>query len=197
VQDLAIVVEGIADAMDDDEDDGVILRILENWAKDRIVQAATGFAVSITISAVVGVGGKALGAFVGRLAKRQITKAGIDRARAWFKDYKRANANKLSRNGKVQFNENGWPDFRPYLYKGSGNTIRLSEWSNQPADFAAANEAFKRINGFYPDLKKYVWHHHQNLHDLQLVEREVHASVGHTGGVKLWEVLTDTVYRRK
>jgi predicted ribonuclease toxin of YeeF-YezG toxin-antitoxin module len=35
-------------------------------------------------------------------------------------------------------------------------------------------------------LKDYTWHHHQEQGKMELVEKEIHAQTGHTGGMKIW-----------
>ncbi|MEC1439820.1 T7SS effector LXG polymorphic toxin [Bacillus sonorensis] len=46
------------------------------------------------------------------------------------------------------------------------------------------NEVLMLQAGFTP--KKYTWHHHQIPGRMELVDSEIHAKTGHTGGQKIW-----------
>lgn len=52
---------------------------------------------------------------------------------------------------------------------------------NRDLDFKAANAKA----GYTETPKGYTWHHHQDKGRMQLVETEIHAKTGHTGGFSL------------
>ena len=60
------------------------------------------------------------------------------------------------------------------------------------ADVAEAN----RLANFAETPEKYMWHHHQEEGLMQLVRKEVHENVRHTGGVNFYEARTGTEYKR-
>jgi hypothetical protein len=47
-----------------------------------------------------------------------------------------------------------------------------------PKDFAAANQAA----GYVSTPDGYTWHHHQDRITMQLVPRDLHGDIRHTGG---------------
>ncbi|TKG87918.1 hypothetical protein EYV94_27880 [Puteibacter caeruleilacunae] len=84
----------------------------------------------------------------------------------------------------VPFDENGFPDFSDNLYKGGKNDVMIKPTGDRANDFSAANKAA----GYDVTPKGYTWHHHQNTGRMQLVETDVHAATGHTGGFALWDI---------
>ncbi|QTA83810.1 RHS repeat-containing protein [Desulfonema limicola] len=75
----------------------------------------------------------------------------------------------------VQFNEKGFPDFKPY----SQVELKIENLTgNYSKDAALANNAMK-----YPNTPKgYVWHHVEDGSTLLLIPQNIHDSVRHTGG---------------
>lgn len=85
----------------------------------------------------------------------------------------------------VPFTNQGFPDFSRYAknikignkeYKGVYIKITYRESDNKAADLAAG---FSAKN---PRPDGYVWHHHHESGMMQLVPRDLHAAVSHTGG---------------
>ncbi|MGA3170140.1 MAG: HNH endonuclease [Chthoniobacteraceae bacterium] len=75
----------------------------------------------------------------------------------------------------IKFTSQGFPDFRPHSVaevEVEGLTGNLAK------DSAMANTAA----GLDSTPKGYVWHHLEDGKTMQLVPREIHKSVGHTGG---------------
>ncbi len=76
----------------------------------------------------------------------------------------------------VRFNASGHPDFSPYARK----TITLTGLKGDNSDFTRAD----RAAGFSPGARPpgFTWHHHEDGVTLQLVPRDLHRRIGHTGG---------------
>jgi hypothetical protein len=83
----------------------------------------------------------------------------------------------------VTYSARGFPDFHPYLYKGSEGLaeVRIRLTGNRLADETAANAAA----GFQHTPRGYTWHHHEDLGLMQLVETRVHRAFWHEGGFSL------------
>ncbi len=90
-------------------------------------------------------------------------------------------ANDKHPNTDVPFDKDRFPDFSKNLYKDGKNDVIIKPTGNRELDFQAANEAA----GYKTTPKGYTWHHHQTRGRMQLVETEVHAKTGHTGGFSL------------
>ena len=76
----------------------------------------------------------------------------------------------------VGFDEKGFADYKPYTKKEvqvEGLTGKHS------SDFNKAN----KVAGYTETPKDYTWHHHQDGKTMQLVPRDIHKAVAHTGGV--------------
>lgn len=73
----------------------------------------------------------------------------------------------------VRFDAEGFPDFSPYAVK----TVRI-HMTGTTADFAAANKAA----GYSDKDPDYTWHHHQDRITMQLVPKDLHGDIRHTGG---------------
>jgi RHS repeat-associated protein len=81
----------------------------------------------------------------------------------------------------VPFNIQGFPDFSRY----AKTTVDIGSFSsNEKGDFAKA-DAIARSNGIAVDRDKWVWHHNQQNGKLQLVPRDIHEAVSHTGGASI------------
>ena len=83
----------------------------------------------------------------------------------------------------VKYDNLGFPDFSPYLYKGGGgrNQVRIKLTGDRDLDVRAANAAA----GFKGTPVGYIWHHNEELGLMQLVEKDVHSVFWHTGGFSL------------
>ena len=71
-------------------------------------------------------------------------------------------------------------------------TRQLSEAIEKDPDLAkkfSAEQIEQIQNGDTPD--GYVWHHHEELGKMQLVDSDIHMHAGHTGGKSIWGGGTD------
>ena len=84
----------------------------------------------------------------------------------------------------VRFDESGFPNFDDYLYKGGKNDITIEPTGDRLADIVAANQKA----GYSSTPKGFTWHHHQITGRMQLVDSNIHAETGHTGGFSLWNI---------
>jgi filamentous hemagglutinin len=75
----------------------------------------------------------------------------------------------------VQFTKEGFPVFTPYA-KASVELNGLT--GSYGKDAAMANSAV----GLSSTPKGYVWHHVENGRTMQLIPRDIHNAVRHTGG---------------
>ena len=75
----------------------------------------------------------------------------------------------------VHFSGAGYPDFTPYAIKKT----KIELTGSRSKDFKLANQAV----GLKKTPKGYTWHHHQEFGIMQLVPRDLHDAVKHTGGV--------------
>ncbi|MGB5104032.1 MAG: RHS repeat-associated core domain-containing protein, partial [Steroidobacteraceae bacterium] len=95
-------------------------------------------------------------------------------------------AGKVHQATGIPFNSNGFPIFdsvaRETVYITGGFTSRR-------ADTDAANAAI----GLTRTPKNWVWHHHEDLHTMQLVPEEIHTAIGHTGGFGLTRAIRSLV----
>lgn len=74
----------------------------------------------------------------------------------------------------VKFNEKGFPDFSSYAVA----EVKIQYSGDRATDYKLANEAA----GLETKPKDYTWHHHEDAKTMQLVPRDLHREVGHTGG---------------
>jgi RHS repeat-associated protein len=83
----------------------------------------------------------------------------------------------------VPFNMLGFPDFSRYAAK----TVNVGKFKSDSADFRKANEyAFGKNNQFGDKAPEgFTWHHHQENGKLQLIPKDIHDGVKHTGGASL------------
>jgi YHS domain-containing protein len=83
----------------------------------------------------------------------------------------------------VRFDKDGYPDFSPYKYEdleaGQKNEVSVEVTGRRGKDEALTNKAA----GFEKTPDGYTWHHHQDGSTMQLVRKDVHEAVRHTGGV--------------
>ena len=103
----------------------------------------------------------------------------------WVHNCKIVNGDKAGTTHKdVPWKENGFPDFRDFLYDGADgeNTVEIEYTGSRAKDFAAANKAAGFTDG---TPEGYTWHHVEDMKTMQLVETGIHRSVGHTGGFGL------------
>lgn len=78
----------------------------------------------------------------------------------------------------VRFNDQGFPDFSPYATaKVEINGLR----GRYRADAKKANAAA----GLKKTPKGYVWHHVEDGRTMQLIPKEIHNAVAHTGGAAI------------
>jgi RHS repeat-associated protein len=83
----------------------------------------------------------------------------------------------------VPFNMFGFPDFSRYAEK----TVHIGAFKADNLDFRKANEAAFGKNNPFGDKAPdgYTWHHHQENGKLQLIPKDIHDAVKHTGGASL------------
>nr|WP_285511283.1 HNH endonuclease [Streptomyces sp. NBRC 14336]WBO82443.1 HNH endonuclease [Streptomyces sp. SBE_14.2] len=75
----------------------------------------------------------------------------------------------------MRFATNGYPDFSPYSIK----TVKIEGMTGIYArDARAANW----LAGYSRTPRGYVWHHHEDALTMQLIPRDLHNAVQHTGG---------------
>jgi hypothetical protein len=75
----------------------------------------------------------------------------------------------------VKFTPDGFPDFSPYAVK----TVKVRGLTGDRShDAMLANQEA----GLKGTPTNYIWHHHQDLETMQLVPRDLHEVVRHTGG---------------
>jgi RHS repeat-associated protein len=126
-----------------------------------------------------------------RLAKNavphSITRETIQATREWFRANKARYGGRTAKNG-VQFDKNGFPVFEPKHLHPKTNSVRIELTGDRKVDEAFAN----RVAGFGSTPEGYLWHHHQQLGVMQLVKKDIHEGVGHSGGAKLWDLLHGT-----
>jgi hypothetical protein len=80
----------------------------------------------------------------------------------------------------VRFDENGFPDFSPYVgtINGRRGAVDIDLTGSRKEDFRRCNQEF----GLRTTPTGYRWHHHENAKTMQLVPRDLHEAVKHTGG---------------
>ncbi|WBS02566.1 DUF4150 domain-containing protein [Pseudoduganella sp. SL102] len=83
----------------------------------------------------------------------------------------------------VPFNMLGFPDFSRY----AATTVYVRKFKGDSVDFRKANEATFGKNNEWGDKapKGFTWHHHQENGKLQLIPKDIHDAVKHTGGASL------------
>jgi hypothetical protein len=84
-------------------------------------------------------------------------------------------AGKVHKATGIPFSAKGFPIFNSVAAKA----VHLEGgFANRVADVAAANAKA----GLKETPKGMTWHHHEDLHTMQLVPTSIHTAVGHTGG---------------
>jgi hypothetical protein len=80
----------------------------------------------------------------------------------------------------LHFTEDGYPDFAPYAQElpSGKKQVQVKLSGDRDADIRAANKAV----GLKRTPKGYTWHHHQDGTTMQLVPRDLHTNLRHTGG---------------
>jgi len=83
----------------------------------------------------------------------------------------------------IRYNSVGYPDFSKQLYKGTDglSQVRINLTGSRRLDEAAANAAA----GFKQTPDGFIWHHHEDLGLMQLVDEGIHGSFWHSGGFSL------------
>jgi hypothetical protein len=78
----------------------------------------------------------------------------------------------------VEFDINGYPVFEPYVIKKVEVPNLIGDHYE---DFKKANDAA----GYKSTPKGYTWHHHQDTMTMELIPKDLHRVVAHTGGAAL------------
>jgi len=108
-------------------------------------------------------------------------------------------ADKLPRGYKtkgLRFTEDGFPDFGPHAIKlpNGKPSVKIKLTGRHNTDILLANKAA----GFRPAKTPdgFTWHHHQDGTTMQLVPKDLHKSIRHTGGTAHYKHSTGdkTVY---
>lgn len=88
----------------------------------------------------------------------------------------------------VEFKESGYPDFSPYAKElpAGGKSVTIEMTGNMERDFAAANAKA----GLKETPEDWVWHHSEEMGVMELVPRDLHKTVGHTGGQAAYKHMT-------
>ena len=98
---------------------------------------------------------------------------------SWFKN----------KYGDVPFNDRGFPVFTPHVQDAKGVDgdihIPLPAQLRRDQDFAAADRQLN-INEQYRKDHGLVWHHHEDPGRMQLLPKDLHNTVPHTGGYAIW-----------
>ncbi|MEU4364092.1 polymorphic toxin-type HINT domain-containing protein [Promicromonospora sp. NPDC023987] len=77
----------------------------------------------------------------------------------------------------VPFDKDGYPDFSAWRHPDVDD-VRIELTGSRTKDFKAANEKA----GLTETPENYTWHHHQDPGLMQLIDEDIHAATGHTGG---------------
>jgi hypothetical protein len=96
------------------------------------------------------------------------------------KEYPRELLPARFRDEGLRFKRTGYPDFEPHALTlpNGKKAVRIDLTGSYDADAALANKAA----GFGETPEGYVWHHLEDEGTMMLVPRDLHRSVGHTGG---------------
>ena len=78
----------------------------------------------------------------------------------------------------VKFTDDGYPDFSPYAKS-------IQKISGLNGDYAHDAKLANEAAGFKKTPKGYVWHHHQDSQTMQLIPRDLHGNIRHSGGASL------------
>jgi hypothetical protein len=94
----------------------------------------------------------------------------------WIPDPTSARAKEINKitGGKPIKYKDGYPDFSEY----SQHTVKIDMKGNHGSDFTKANKAA----GLDKTPEDMTWHHHQDGTTMQLIPKELHNNVPHTGG---------------
>jgi len=79
----------------------------------------------------------------------------------------------------VPFNSKGFPDFSRY----ARTTVNIGSFTKDDADFRSANAKIGLAGKKAPD--NFVWHHTDKDGILQLIPKDIHDAVRHTGGAAI------------
>ncbi len=88
----------------------------------------------------------------------------------------------------VNFSKQGFPDLNPYVIKHKGMKVEVDIDFLKPgkggrnADIRAANKKMKKLYRDWDMTDDATWHHVEHSTKLQLVPKDLHIAIGHTGG---------------
>ena len=95
---------------------------------------------------------------------------------------------------RIEYTDEGYPDFSPWVYQKNGKKADLEMYlqGTRGKDDALAEKRFgEMIND--PDFEApngWTWHHSERTGKMLLVPTAIHDAFKHTGGIPLWRVLT-------
>ncbi len=81
----------------------------------------------------------------------------------------------------VQFTDDGFPDFSNYAI----HRVEIEFSGKHDIDFSRADKKLLLKDAHYVRSKDYTWHHHQDGKTMELVPKDLHKSVEHTGGMAI------------
>jgi hypothetical protein len=85
----------------------------------------------------------------------------------------------------IHWTDKGFPDFSPWVHTTPDGTVcdvQIEPTGSRAGDVKAANAAC----GLAHTPDGWCWHHHEDAGRMQLVPRDLHGAVGHTGGFAIW-----------
>ncbi|HRG48819.1 MAG TPA: HNH endonuclease, partial [Leptospiraceae bacterium] len=86
----------------------------------------------------------------------------------------------------IKFNEHGFPDFSNVAVPSK--TVKIKNMKGDDSDFTKADKE-AGYNAQNPRPKGYTWHHNEDLKTMQLIPRDVHEAVRHTGAASMIDFL--------
>ena len=91
--------------------------------------------------------------------------------------------------GKIRFSDRGFPIFNQHLHehptKGFGDIELDHPTGKSWKDIRQADNQFG-IDAKYRKDNNLVWHHHEDTGRMQLIPKDLHNAVRHTGGYAIW-----------
>ncbi len=88
----------------------------------------------------------------------------------------------------LKFKDDGYPDFGPYAKElpNGKKAVKIEYTGSRAKDFAAADAEA----GFVRRPEGYVWHHNEKIGVMELIPKDLHDAVKHTGGVAGYKHVT-------
>jgi hypothetical protein len=94
----------------------------------------------------------------------------------------------------VKYSKRGFPIMPRATFQGAKRSVvQIPLSGSRTRDYELADAAAGMSPGHRP--ANLVWHHHEAMGVMVLVEKKVHEAFGHVGGVAVWEAMTGQKYR--